>query len=107
MAGNHEAATLGRAQNDCVSGDHHHLGWDLEVRMKPFLLTLVTLALVSGAALAADATALAPDVDANCLPGMTAAVPGICSLRGYHWELTTHYLSHGEARADWMLLPNR
>jgi hypothetical protein len=75
--------------------------------MKPFLLTLVTLALVSRAALAADATALAPDVDANCLPGMTAAVPGICSLRGYHWELTTHYLSHGEARADWMLLPNR
>jgi hypothetical protein len=75
--------------------------------MKPVLLTLATLALVGGAALAADATALAPDVDQNCVPGMTASAPGVCSLPGYHWELTTHYLSHGEARADWMLLPSR
>jgi hypothetical protein len=79
----------------------------MEVRMKPFLLTLAILALVGRAALAADATALAPDVDANCVPGTTAAAPGVCSLPGYHWELTTHYLSHGEARTDWMLLPNR
>jgi hypothetical protein len=75
--------------------------------MKPFLLTLATLALVGHAALAAAATARAPNVDANCVPGMTAAAPGVCSLPGYRWELTTHYLSHGEARADWMLLPNR
>jgi hypothetical protein len=75
--------------------------------MKPFLLTFATLALVGSAALAADATALAPDVDANCVPGMTAPAPRVCSLPGYHWELTTHYLSHGEARADWMLLPSR
>jgi hypothetical protein len=75
--------------------------------MKPVLLTLATLALVGGAALAADARALAPELDANCVPGTTAAAPGVCSLQGYHWELTTHYLSHGEARADWMLLPNQ
>jgi hypothetical protein len=72
--------------------------------MKPFLLSLATLALVGFAA--ADATALAR-VDANCVPGMTAFAPRVCSLPGYHWELATHYLSHGEARADWMLLPNR
>ena len=76
--------------------------WRFE--MKPFLLILATLALVGVAA--ADATALAP-VDANCVPGMTASAPRVCSLPGYHWELTTHYLSHGEAQADWMLLPNR
>ena len=75
--------------------------------MKQFLLSLATLALVGFAALAADARALAPDVDANCVPGTTASAPRGCSLPGYHWELTTHYLSHGEARADWMLLPNR
>jgi hypothetical protein len=75
--------------------------------MKPFLLTLAILALVGRAALAADATAFAPNVDADCRPGMTAAAPGVCSLPGYRWEWTTHYLSHGEARADWMLLPDR
>jgi hypothetical protein len=79
----------------------------MEVRMKPFLLTVATLALVGFAALAADAAALAPVVDADCVPGMTASAPRDCSLPGYHWEWTTHYLSHGEARADWMLLPNR
>ena len=75
--------------------------------MKPFLFTLAILALVGRAALAAEATAFAPDVNADCVPGMTAAVPGVCSLPGYHWELTTHYVYDGEARADWMLLPNR
>jgi len=75
--------------------------------MKPFLLTLAALVLAGRAALAADATAFAPDVDANCVPGMTAPAPGVCSLPGYRWELTTHYLSHGETRTDWMLLPNR
>ena len=75
--------------------------------MKLFLLTFATLALAGGAALAADVKALAPEVDANCVPGMTASAAGVCSLPGYHWELTTHYLSHGEARADWMLLPSR
>ena len=75
--------------------------------MKLFLLTFATLALVGSAALAADVKALAPEVDANCVPGMTAYAAGVCSLPGYHWELTTHYLSHGEARADWMLLPSR
>jgi hypothetical protein len=75
--------------------------------MKTFLLTLATLALVGGAALAADSTARsAANADVNCLPGMTATVPGICSLPGYHWALTTHYLSHGDTRTDWMLLPN-
>ena len=58
--------------------------------MNPFLLTLAILALVGRAALAADATALAPDVDANCVPGMTAAAPGVCSLPGYHWQLTSY-----------------
>jgi hypothetical protein len=75
--------------------------------MKAFLLALATLALVGHAALAADSTArISPNVDANCLPEMTAAAPGICSLPGYRWVLTTHYLSHGETRTDWMLLPN-
>ena len=75
--------------------------------MKPCLLTLAILALV-GPALDADATVrIASYVDPNCIPGMTAAAPGVCSLPGYRWELTTHYLSHGEARADWMLLPSR
>jgi hypothetical protein len=78
----------------------------MEVRMKAFLLALVTLALVGHAALAADSTArIAPNADANCLPGMTSNVPGVCSLPGYHWVLTTHYLSH-DTRTDWMLLPN-
>jgi hypothetical protein len=75
--------------------------------MKPFLLTLAALALVGPPALAANMTARAPNVDANCIPGTTAAAPGVCSLPGYHWQLTTHYLSHGEARANWMLLPDR
>jgi hypothetical protein len=51
--------------------------------MKPFLLTLAALVLVGRAALAAEATAFAPDVDAICIPGMTAAAPGFCSLPGY------------------------
>ena len=79
--------------------------------MKPFMLimlTLAILALVGRTALADDATArIASDRDPNCIPGMTAAAPGVCSLPGYRWELTTHYLGHGEARADWMLLPSR
>jgi hypothetical protein len=79
----------------------------MEVRMKALLLTLAALALVGHAALAADSTArITANVDANCLPGMTAAAPGVCSLPGYHWALTTHYLSDGETRTDWMLLPN-
>jgi hypothetical protein len=74
--------------------------------MKTFLLTFATLVLCGGAALAADSTArMAADADANCLPGMTATVPGVCSLPGYHWVLTTHYLRH-DTRTDWMLLPN-
>jgi hypothetical protein len=74
--------------------------------MKTFLLTLATLVLGGGAALAADSTArIAANADANCLPGMTATVPGVCSLPGYHWVLTTHYLKH-DSRTDWMLLPN-
>jgi hypothetical protein len=75
--------------------------------MKPFLLTLAAFALVGGTAVAADVTARAPNVDANCIPGMTAAVPGVCSLPGHHWQLTTHYLGHGEAQTNWMLLPDR
>jgi hypothetical protein len=75
--------------------------------MKPFLLTLAALALIGHAALAADVTARARNVDANCIPGTIAAVPGVCSLPGHHWQWTTHYLSHGEARANWMLLPDR
>ena len=75
--------------------------------MKPFLLTLAALALIGHAALAADVTARAANVDANCIPGTIAAVPGVCSLPGYHWQLTTHYLSHGEAQTNWMLLPDR
>ena len=75
--------------------------------MKAFLLALATLTLVGHAALAADSPArITANVGANCLPGMTAAAPGVCSLAGYHWALTTHYLSHGETRTDWMLLPN-
>jgi hypothetical protein len=74
--------------------------------MKTFLFTLATLVLGGGAALAADSTArIAANADANCLPGMTATVPGVCSLPGYHWVLTTHYLRH-DTRTDWMLLPN-
>jgi hypothetical protein len=76
--------------------------------MKPFLLTLAASALVGHTALAAaNVTALAANVDPNCIPGMTAAVPGLCSLPGHHWQLTTHYLGHGEARTNWMLLPDR
>ena len=67
--------------------------------MKPFLLTLAALVLAGRAALAADATAFAPDVDANCVPGMTASAPGVCSLPGYRWELTTHYLNHGASQS--------
>jgi hypothetical protein len=75
--------------------------------MKALLIALAPLALVGHAALAADSAArIASNVDVNCLPGMTAAAPGVCSLPGYHWVLTTHYLSHGETRTDWMLLPN-
>jgi hypothetical protein len=75
--------------------------------MKALLLTLGTLTLVGPAALAADSPArLAPNGYASCIPGMTAAAPISCSLPGYHWVLTTHYLSHGDTRTDWMLLPN-
>jgi len=79
----------------------------MEVRMKPFLLTLAAVALVGPLALAAEVAARAPDVDPNCIPGMTAAVPGLCSLPSHHWQLTTHYLIHGEAETNWMLLPDR
>jgi hypothetical protein len=80
---------------------------DMEVQMKALLLTLATVALVGPAALAADSpTRLAPNAYADCIPGMTSAAPVSCSLPGYHWVLTTHYLTHGETRTDWMLLPN-
>ena len=65
--------------------------------MKPFLLTLAALALVGRAALAAEPTAFAPDVDANCIPGMTAGAPGVCSLPGYRWELAGTYRATQES----------
>ena len=74
--------------------------------MKAVLLGLATSALVGHFALAADSTARLAQNAAACLPGMTAPVPGVCSLPGYRWVLTTHYLTHGETRTDYMLLPN-
>ena len=75
--------------------------------MKAFLPTFAALALVGPAAFAADPSArIAANADPYCVPGMTVAVPNVCSLPGYHWVLTTHYLGHGDTRTDWMLLPN-
>jgi opacity protein-like surface antigen len=87
----------------------------MEVRMKSFLLTLATLTLVGRAALAADAatpTAAASNANIDCVPGMTAATPGVCSLPGFHWEYTTASLGtkaydNSYDRSVWMLLPDK
>jgi hypothetical protein len=77
--------------------------------MKAFLLTLATVALVGRAALAADAATPAVASNANdCVPGMTAATPDVCSLPGFHWEHTIAYVGHhDDARYEYMLLPNK
>jgi hypothetical protein len=83
--------------------------------MRAFLLTFATLGVVGPAALAADpAVPVAATTSAavNCVPGMTAPNPGVCSLPGYHWEYTTASLGsrsydNSYDRAVWMLLPNK
>jgi hypothetical protein len=81
--------------------------------MKTFLLTFATVALASGAVLAADQAApTASNADVHCVPGMTAPTPGVCSLPGFHWEYTTASLGtktydNSYDKAVWMLLPNK
>jgi hypothetical protein len=82
--------------------------------MKAFLLTLATVALVGRAALAADPapTAAPSTASVNCVPGMTAPTPGVCSLPGFHWEHTTASVGtksydNSYDKAVWMLLPNK
>jgi hypothetical protein len=66
---------------------------------------MVTMLALMGCATAASAASPAPDT--HCVPGMTAATSGVCSLQGYHWALTTVYFgNHGRARSEWMLLRN-
>ena len=75
--------------------------------MKPSLLTLAALALVGRCRPRRRRDGARSGCRCELRAGMTASAPGVCSLPGYRWELTTHYLSHGETRTDWMLLPNR
>jgi len=83
--------------------------------MKAFLFTVATIALVGRAALATEQpapNAAANSVNVNCVPGMTAATPGVCSLPGYHWEYTTASLGtksydNSYDKSVWMLLPNK
>jgi hypothetical protein len=45
--------------------------------------------------------------ESHCVPGMTAATPGGCSLPGFHWAYTTQSTGHNSYdRSVWMLLPN-
>jgi hypothetical protein len=44
---------------------------------------------------------------AHCVPGITAATPGGCSLPGFHWAYTIESTGHNSFdRPVWMLLPN-
>ena len=68
--------------------------------MKTFLHTVMTLAVFAGTAAGpATAAPLAAAASANmdCLPGMTAAAPGACSLPGYQWKVAAAYNSRGFA----------
>jgi hypothetical protein len=70
-------------------------------------------AMVALLGLATTASAAAPDAqtmnaDSHCVPGMTAAGPGGCSLPGFHWASTTVYVGHhGDSQSTWMLLPDK
>jgi hypothetical protein len=45
--------------------------------------------------------------ESHCVPGMTAANPGGCSLPGFHWAYATESTGHNSFdRSVWMLLPN-
>jgi len=79
--------------------------------MKPWL-TLAALALMgfATAASAAQPTAsgaIAGNVATACIPGMTAAAPGVCSLPGFHWSWTTVYDHPNDGQGRWMLLPDK
>ena len=68
--------------------------------MKTFLHTVMTLAVVAGTAVSpATAAPLAAAANANtdCLPGMTTAAPGACSLPGYQWKMAAAHNSRGFA----------
>jgi len=75
---------------------------------------MLALSAVMGYATAASAahspvaTASAAQIaESHCVPGMTAAAPGGCSLPGFHWAYTTQSTGHNSYdRSVWMLLPN-
>jgi hypothetical protein len=77
--------------------------------MKTLLNTAAAAALLAGAAIG-PASAAFPAAqesgNARCVPGMTAAAAGTCSLPGYHWASTIVYGRH-HAQSAWMLLPDR
>jgi hypothetical protein len=77
--------------------------------MKTFMIAAVALAAVTGAALGpatAASSVAAVKADANCVPGMRATTPGVCSLPGFHWALSTVSVGHQSWRSLWVLLPN-
>jgi hypothetical protein len=77
--------------------------------MKTFMIAAAALAVVTGAALGpamAASSVTAVNADANCVPGMRATTPGVCSLPGFHWAMTTVAVGHQSWRSLWVLLPN-
>jgi hypothetical protein len=77
--------------------------------MKMFISTsFAALTLVGRTVLAAELPIMASGAAVDCVPGMVAAAPDVCSLPGFHWEQTTVYVGHhADARQVWMLLPNK
>ena len=75
-----------------------------------YRLMTAMVALLGYATMASAAApgAQAVNVDPHCVPGMTAASAGGCSLPGFHWASTTVYVGHhGDSRSTWMLLPDK
>jgi hypothetical protein len=72
---------------------------------------MLALSAVMGYATVASAATPVPTVaqiaESHCVPGMTAATPGGCSLPGFHWAFTTESTGHNSYNDSvWMLLPN-
>ena len=80
--------------------------------MNAFLKISAASILWAGAiapALAADpAPAQVATASTNCVPGITAAIPGVCERAGFHWQYTTASMGHNNYyRPVWMLLPDK
>jgi hypothetical protein len=77
--------------------------------MKTLIIAAAALAAVTGAALGpamAASPAAVVNSGGNCVPGMRATTPGVCSLPGFHWALTTVTARHHSWQSLWVLLPN-